>query len=89
MKELRIQDLNISNKNILVEPSVRKGETDSGLVKPVQYEDKAEFGIILKSGDEQFKKGMTVFFNKYAPTKIEIEGKEVLVVRSEDIIAYL
>jgi len=89
MKPIKIQDLNISNENILVEPAIREAETSSGLLKPTQYEDKAEFGKILKSGDPRFKKGMTIFFNKYAPTKIELEGKEVLVVRSEDIIAYL
>lgn len=89
MGKIVIDNLKVKNNNILVEPLKKDEEALYGLVSPQQYEDRAEYGIVLKSDDQAYKKGTMVFFNKYSPTKIQLEGKEILVIRAEDIVAFL
>ncbi len=46
----------------------------------IAMNEKSEFGLEL---------GMTILFNKYAPTVFHLQGKEYLVLREEDVIAFI
>lgn len=82
--------------NVLVEPIIQT-ETD-GILRPQQYEDKPEWGIVIKVGqgrlldngetiEPQVKIGDLIEFNKYSPTKTKIEGKDYLYIHEEDILS--
>ena len=64
---------------------------DSATEKPVQGEIIAcGNGKITDSGDVRaldVKTGDRVLFGKYSGTEVKIEGKELLVMREEDIMA--
>ena len=74
--------------NILIEPIIEE-ESYHGVVKPMQYEDKSDIGIVIKVGlgAMYVKKGDLITFNKYSPTKLKIDGKDYLYIREEDVIS--
>jgi len=94
---MKIEDLKVTQDNILIEPikgdeeieiEPVKGEADE-LIKPEQYEDKAYRGTIIKKGEKvSLPIGAIVYFNKYSSTEFEFEGKKYLVLKQEDVIAY-
>lgn len=82
------------NDLVLVEPLIV--EEDNGIVKPQGYEDKAEFGKVLKVGqgrlfdngtrhEPSVKVGQRIFFQKFSPQKVRLSGKDYLIIREEDI----
>lgn len=74
-------------------------EESTGLIiKPEQYEDNPEFGVVLSVGNGKLlddgtvgpmfvKPGDKVFFGKYSTVKTRSVGKDFFIVRSEDIMA--
>lgn len=87
---------------VLIEPlegKYKEGKTASGIVIPDTAEkERPEQGKIIatgpgKRGDDGkviplgVKKGQTVFFTKYGPNEIKVDGKEYLIAREEDILA--
>jgi chaperonin GroES len=81
---------------VLVE-ATEEPPTADGLVNPAQYDDKPEFGIIVKCGPGRLmddgtlvplhvKQGDEVLFNKYGTSKIRKDGKDYLVIREYDIV---
>jgi len=86
---------------ILVEPEVAKEITESGIILPkTAKKEKPELGTVIAIGDGgktkdgeiipiEVKVGNKVLFTKYGPTNIEIEGKEYLIVKEEDILAII
>lgn len=96
MKKINLINLKVLHDNVLIEPV--EEESDDGVLRPVQYEDKAEIGVVVKVGPGRWlesgdllnttvKTGDLVQFNKYSPTKIKIEGKDYLYIREEDILS--
>ena len=95
-QKLKLSKLEVLWDNILLDP-IMNDEEDSGVIKPNQYEDKAERGVVVKIGEGRLldngtwikprvKVGDLVLFNMYSPTKIKIEGHEYLYIREEDIV---
>ena len=93
---LKLNKLTVLWDNILVEPLVEQ-KTD-GIIRPSQYEDKAELGIVVKTGEGRLldngewikprvQVGDLIAFNKYSSTKLKIEGRDYLYIREEDIIS--
>jgi chaperonin GroES len=95
--ELKIDQLNVINDNVLVEAivPVRRG----GVVRGISTDDKPETGKVLKVGPGRVNDGgvlvqtglapgMTVLFNQHTTTKFNIEGKTYYTLRAEDVIAY-
>lgn len=86
---------------VLIEPQEIETKTAGGLVIPSSANDDKKPGsgkvLMLGTGKDvkgkeytfDIKVGDTVFFQKYAPTELEIEGKEYLVVDYSDILATL
>jgi len=78
--------------------AIETTESVNGLVRPDQYEDKPQFGEVVKSGSGRIlengelvptglKPGDKVFFGKYSTEKTRHLGEDYYIIRSEDIIA--
>lgn len=95
--------LDITQFNVLYDNVFVKGieiEERDGIVKPAQYDDKPELGIVIKVGTGRLfdngeliplavKEGDTVYFNKYSTVKFNFDGQDYFVVREDDIVGYL
>lgn len=98
MAEIKIQPL---GNRILVRPQEEEETIAGGLVVPPSANDdkRPAMGEVLKLGigkddegkDVKFdvKKGDVIYFKKYSPTELEIEGEEYLIVDTEDILAII
>lgn len=87
--------------HVVIQPMTQETKTKTGIVLPDTAEkEKPEQGKvvavgpgkILASGKRQamnVKKGQTVLFTKYGPNEIEVNGREYLIAREDDILAIL
>ena len=90
--ELKLQPLGL---RVVVKPQPKEEMTKGGLFVPptAQDESKPELGVVVKLGtgetDKKFevKDGDTVFFKKYSPDTLNIDGEEYLVIHQDDILA--
>ncbi|HAL18779.1 MAG TPA: co-chaperone GroES [Spirochaetaceae bacterium] len=70
-------------------------KTKSGLFIPAQAQEKTQIGKILAIGEgEEVKKvpvkvGDMVMYNKYSGTSIKDGDDELLVLKSEDLVAVI
>jgi len=85
---------------LLVEPLERETKLPSGIVIPDTAKEKPQEGKILAVGpgkrDDKgniipidVKAGSIVMYKKWGGTEIKVEGKELLLVREEDILAII
>jgi chaperonin GroES len=79
---------------VLVERVDEPQKTASGIIIPDNAKEKPQEGIVLEIGPEveeegQIKKGDKVVFGKYSGTEITIDGKELLILTSDDILGIL
>ena len=86
-------------RRVVIKPQDVQEKTPGGLVIPPSATDdkRPAFGEIIKLGIGKDKKGNAikfdvkigdlVYFKRYSPEEIEVEGKEYLVLDAEDIIA--
>jgi len=84
---------------VAIKPQDIQEKTPGGLVIPPSATDdkRPAFGEVVKLGvgkDEEgkaikfnVKVGDLVYFKKYSPEEIEIDGKEYYILESEDILA--
>jgi len=83
---------------ILIEPLESETTLPSGIVIPDTAKEKPQEGLVTavgpgrqnKKGDRiplEVKTGDTVMFKKWGGTEIKIEGKDMLLVKEEDILA--
>jgi chaperonin GroES len=83
---------------VVVEPLTAEAKTAGGIVLPETAKEKPQRGKVvavgpgrlLDSGDRHpiaLKVGDEVLFAKYGGTEIEIDGKEVKILREADILA--
>ncbi len=84
--------------NLLIEPLSRETTLPSGIVIPDSAKEKPQEGKVIAVGtgkiDENGKKvdmvvkpGDIVMYKKWGGTEIKVEGKEMLLVKQEDILA--
>ncbi len=78
-------------KDQLLVKALRNEGGDGKLVDPAQYEDKPEFGEIVKVGEKviDLKVGQIVRFGKYSTEMIRTNGKDFFIVHEEDISAFM
>lgn len=73
-------------------------ESEGRAIKVSQYEDKPEFGVVLKTGAGRLldngtrvpcpvKEGDFVVFGKYSSVKVRADGVDFLFVRDEDLMS--
>lgn len=85
---------------LLIEPLERETKLPSGIVIPDTAKEKPQEGRVLAVGpgrrDEKgdivpmsVKTGSIVMYKKWGGTEIKIEGKELLLVKEEDVLALI
>ncbi|HOS88590.1 MAG TPA: co-chaperone GroES [bacterium] len=85
---------------LLIEPLERETKLPSGIVIPDTAKEKPQEGKVLAVGpgrrDEKgdvvpmsVKAGSIVMYKKWGGTEIKIEGKELLLVKEEDVLALI
>ncbi len=86
-----ISEIKVTGDYLVLKASPLEEVTDSGLVRPEAYEQRSESGVIVAMGPDvkNLKKGDSVFFNKYATIKLNLGVDEFIVLKQEDVIAYL
>ena len=92
-------NLNPLDDRIVVRPSEAEQTTVSGIVIPDTAKEKPQQGEVLAAGpgrrSEQtgelipldVKKGDTVVYSKYGGTEITIDGEDLLILASRDVLA--
>lgn len=85
--------------HILVEPTQAETTTASGIILPTDSKEKPSKGkvIALPKNGKYIKDGMevtidlaigdTVYFTKYSPDEIELNGKTYLVIKHSSLLA--
>ncbi len=78
---------------VIVEPAAAEEKTAGGIIIPDTAKEKPQRGKVIAVGagkaDEPMtvKVGDTVLYGKYAGTEIQVDGKDVLIMRESDIFA--
>jgi chaperonin GroES len=83
---------------VVIEPVEQEEITAGGIVLPETAKEKPQQGIILAVGqgarDEDGKRiamdvevGNRVLYAKYSGTEIKLDGKKLLILREDDILA--
>jgi len=79
-------------KQVIVKPITKEEKTKTGIILPDTAEkEKPEQGRVMAIGPKvkEVKKGDLVLFTQYAPNEIKVDGKELLVIKEEDILAII
>jgi chaperonin GroES len=80
---------------VIVEAAAAEEKTASGIIIPDTAKEKPQKGKVVAVGDCKkdepmtVKVGDTVLYGKYAGTEINVEGKEYLIMRENDIFAVI
>jgi len=81
---------------VLVERKEEENKTASGIIIPDNAKEKPLMGTVIAVSKEveedeynSIKEGDTVVFAKYAGTDITLDGKEYLVLNTDDILGIL
>ncbi len=85
---------------VLVEPAEEKETKKGGIIIPDSAKEKPMEGIVValgtgKTDDDgkkvafEVKKGDRVLISKYGGTEIKIDGKEMKILNSDDILAII
>ncbi len=83
-----------------MEAKVKENKTASGIILPENEEKQPEQGKVMAVGPGKFlengtrqvmevKVGDTVVFKKYGPDEVEVDGKKLLVVTMDDVMAVI
>ncbi len=74
---------------VLIEVKVMEEKTASGLYIPTTAQEKTNTGTVVAVGDKDItvSTGQTIVFEKYAGTPIEMDGKELLIIDMESVLA--
>ena len=95
MKHIKLKPL---DERIVVEPVEAEEKTAGGIVLPDTAKEKPQRGTVLAIGPGKLMDsgkraelsvavGDEVIYGKYAGTDIEIEGREVKILRETDVLA--
>ena len=82
---------------VLIEPNPKETKTASGIVLPESSDEKPQEGKVLACGDPlheegkeitcPVKVGEKVVYKKWGGNEIKEEGKELLLIKFEDLMA--
>lgn len=84
--------------HVLVEPVEEDNTTKSGIILPTGKDEKPSKGKVIAVGpgkiiddDDRWpmdvKEGDIVYFTKYAPDEIEVDGVQYLIIKQDSILA--
>lgn len=80
---------------VLIEPAAAEEKTAGGLYIPDTAKEKPQKGKVVAVGngkkDEPMtvKAGDVVLYGKYSGTEINVDGKDLLMMRESDILAII
>lgn len=80
---------------VLVEPAEAETKTAGGIIIPDTAKEKPQRGKVVAVGngkpDEPMtvKVGDVVLYGKYAGTEIQVDGRDLLIMRESDIFAII
>ena len=85
---------------VLVEPSEAESKTASGIILPESAQEKPAQGTVVACGDEMVmengksvkcpvKLGDKVVYKKWGGDEIKVDGKELKLVKFDDLMAIL
>ncbi len=85
---------------IVVEPMEAEDITTGGIFLPETAKEKPQKGTILSVGPGErddkgkyipmdVKVGDVVLYNKYAGTEIKVDGKKIIILRENEVLAIL
>ena len=85
---------------ILIEPLEGEEKTASGIIVPDTAKEKPQKGKVVTLGtggndsngnpiEFPFKVGDTVMYKKWGGSEVKVEGKELLIVKVEDVLAII
>ena len=95
MSDLRVRPL---DDRVVVEPVEAEERTAGGIVLPDTAKEKPQRGTVVSvgpgklldngnRGDLSVTVGDVVIYGKYSGTDVEIEGRDVKILRESDILA--
>ncbi|HBD93574.1 MAG: co-chaperone GroES [Spirochaetes bacterium GWF1_31_7] len=76
---------------VLIKVKDSETKTSGGLVIPQTSQEKTQEGTIVSVGevDNKVKAGDVVMYDKYAGTQLKIDGKDHLIIKTEEILAVI
>ena len=85
---------------LVVEPTEQEDVTTGGIFLPETAKEKPQKGIVLAAGQGErddkgkfipmeVKVGDTILFNKYAGTEIKVDGKKIIILRENEVLAII
>jgi chaperonin GroES len=91
-------NLNPLDERIVVEPVAAEETTAGGIVLPDSAKEKPQRGIVLavgpgklldsgQRGEMSVAVGDEVIYGKYAGSDVEVDGREVKILRESDVLA--
>jgi chaperonin GroES len=91
-------NLNPLDDRIVVEPVAAEEKTAGGIVLPDSAKEKPQRGIVLavgpgklldsgQRGELSVVVGDEVIYGKYAGSDVEVDGREVKILRESDVLA--
>lgn len=97
---MKIKDIKPLHDFVLIEPAEQETTLPSGLVLPDSAKEKPQKGKIVAAGpgkskdNGEIKKisvkvGDLVMYKKWGGTELKIEGKDLLMMREDDLIAVI
>jgi chaperonin GroES len=83
---------------VVIKPSAREEVTKSGILLPDTAKEKPQEGTIVAAGPGKIgedgkrepmdvKAGDVVLYSKYAGTEFKVDGEDLLVISSKDLLA--
>lgn len=78
-------------RDLLLVKAIRPDIGNGRLVDAAQYEDKPEFGEVVKTGSGvvDIKVGSIIRFGKYSTEAIRTRGEDYFIIHEEDVSAVL
>jgi chaperonin GroES len=80
---------------VVIEPSEAETKTASGIIIPDSAKEKPQKGTVVAVGNGtndqplSVKAGDTVLYGKFAGTELQIDGKDYLIMRENEILAII
>jgi chaperonin GroES len=85
---------------IIVEAAAKEQTTAGGIILPDTAQEKPQRGTVLAVGPGKrldsgqlapvdVKVGETVLYGKYSGTEVNVEGKDYVIIRAEEVLAIL
>ena len=92
--------INPLDDRVVVQPLEQESQTSGGIFLPETAKEKPQQGKIIAVGPGKLldsgergkltvKKGDIVVFAKYSGTEVEVDGKELLIMRESDLLAVI